>query len=146
MSEIKLFEGAEIVTRDGSSGVVVKNSAHKTYPWFVLIDSTQLIKNYTNNGHFDLDCVIHCLDIVKILNPEDAPDFRENNGWLPIETAPKDGTKIILFGTSRSPIGVSPQWKTENLVGEGCFTAGIWQFKGIGEPTHWQPLPKPPEE
>lgn len=61
----------------------------------------------------------------------------ENIGdWQPIETAPKDGTRILLWGDL-------PDW-------DGCFyEVGYWD-ESIGgftcdvEPTHWQPLPKPP--
>ena len=73
--------------------------------------------------------------------------------WKPIETAPKDGTVVLLF------------------VGRGVmidFTrtayVGSWREGGVGEPqqdyigwralccgrwhapTHWQPLPAPPEQ
>lgn len=90
--------------------------------------------------------------------------------WMPIETAPKDGTEIILFGpypendtghpTRRVTAGFwyvpeppmigdcggecrcpeygepdDPQWASM----DGGFTAE-WP------PTHWMPLPSPPEE
>lgn len=67
------------------------------------------------------------------------------DGWQPIETAPKDGTYIILYGNSYYPQGIMP--KKPDLIGivkEGEFCAGSWQIGGRTiEPTHWQPLPPP---
>lgn len=56
--------------------------------------------------------------------------------WQPIETAPKDGTPIILTGVY--PNGV--KW-----VEEGRWQAHTKRFSGpIEGPTAWQPLPQPP--
>jgi hypothetical protein len=71
--------------------------------------------------------------------------------WQPIETAPKDGTRIILFLPSRYSfpamvtIGL---WFEDFLPGRNgwsyCEVDEIGQF--IEEPiTHWMPLPPPPE-
>ncbi len=65
------------------------------------------------------------------------------NEWQPIETAPKDGTPFLAFGISPGQykfeygddIGVT-RWK----VGYG----GSWSG-GPAYPTHWMPLPPPPE-
>lgn len=61
--------------------------------------------------------------------------------WQPIETAPKDGTWvlcwnkwdgiIVLRHTSRSRAG-RYSWRGDT---------GFWYV-----PTHWMPLPEPPEE
>lgn len=63
--------------------------------------------------------------------------------WLPIETAPKDGTQVLLYhrryGTIRGA------WRnTGDEYGE-CW-AGTYMMPGLTEiqPTHWQPLPQPP--
>ena len=67
--------------------------------------------------------------------------------WLPIETAPKDGTRLLLakIGRDESECGVgvwwactgnwSDQWKNWNDGIEPC---------GLSAPTHWMPLPKAP--
>jgi Protein of unknown function (DUF551) len=60
--------------------------------------------------------------------------------WQPIETAPKDGTAILLC------VG---RWMT---VGHWHRVAGGWSSNGPvyspygldEQPTHWQPLPEPP--
>ena len=59
------------------------------------------------------------------------------NGWLPIETAPMDGTDILgWFPGARCPHGMSfdRRWKAWHSI-PGRYTC---------RPTHWQPLPKPP--
>lgn len=58
--------------------------------------------------------------------------------WLPIETAPKDGTQILVFrrheeGYERSRIGVD-HWEG------GTW----WRSRRDMMPTHWMPLPAAP--
>jgi len=61
-----------------------------------------------------------------------------NFTWLPVDTAPTDtGTPLILLCTRPSPHTCL-----------GSFTGGRWT-PSYGDldlaPTHWLPLPKPPE-
>jgi hypothetical protein len=63
--------------------------------------------------------------------------------WKPIETAPRDGTNIILVDADNTP---------------PCLVIGLWSdklhtwivkwdldpFEGY-DATHWMPLPLPPE-
>ena len=79
--------------------------------------------------------------------------------WRPIETAPKDGTKILIWrdGWDYAPVA----WRDAIDCDEGSF--GAWVFAdhlclGVGDgclgwnediedghmPTHWQPLPAAP--
>ncbi len=58
--------------------------------------------------------------------------------WLPIETAPRDGTHILLCSHEGILIGF---WNT--LSNEG-FTHDL--DRGNYQPTHWMPLPPPPEQ
>ncbi len=50
-----------------------------------------------------------------------------------IETAPKDGTQIALFGEG-NPIPAIGYWET--VKGKGAWT--FW-IHGIDKPTHWAP-------
>ncbi len=65
--------------------------------------------------------------------------------WQPIETAPKDGSEVLLFVPSAS-FGrnvMSAVWDNDN---GGCDASWVVLEGYIGEynPTHWMPLPPPP--
>lgn len=58
--------------------------------------------------------------------------------WQPIETAPKDGTSVLLWFTRAEPqIGRFRR-------GHGARTRRWWVGDFWIEPTHWMPLPPPP--
>ena len=75
------------------------------------------------------------------------------HGWQPIETAPKDGARIIL-----AKIGRSTDPATWNALPSSVWwcVSGSWSNKwskwwdgvepcGLANSTHWMPLPAPPE-
>ena len=72
-----------------------------------------------------------------LVNAEIALELFE---WQPIETAPKDGTEIILCDMNWPRVdGYRPRKI-------GLFYAGKWLINGGSwEPTHWMPLPPPPQ-
>ena len=73
------------------------------------------------------------------------------DGWRPIETAPKDGSEVLLWivhtGSDFNPepferLSVG-YWERANTT-PGFEHPARWERKWIGEPTHWQTMPQPP--
>jgi hypothetical protein len=61
--------------------------------------------------------------------------------WQPIETAPKDGTWLLLFG---NPHG----WHMRYAIGNWFEGHGPWcglEAEYLGDITHWMPLPTAPD-
>lgn len=70
--------------------------------------------------------------------------------WQPIETAPKDGTEVLLF-TAIPPTGLLAYPEPQIVSGyfdvvddEWCATVAN-VFGPFVEPTHWMPLPEAPK-
>lgn len=99
-----------------------------------------------------------------------APLVAQASPWMPIETAPKDGTSIMLYApvrtyqgkpvSSRVAQGEWTEW--QKTSGEYHGTTGEYLGKSVQDdgacwmswdggfleelpPTHWQPLPTAPE-
>lgn len=65
------------------------------------------------------------------------------DGWEPIETAPKDGSKILLWPTDGSHHNhCEPQTTIAYWISDG---RGYWRgWNMCRRPTHWMPLPAAP--
>lgn len=81
------------------------------------------------------------------------PSVSAPSDWRPIETAPKDGTEILLFTThdaddyydeSFSAVQIG-SWDHGNQSSDPVwFRPPGWECPKIGKPTHWMPLPSSP--
>jgi hypothetical protein len=62
----------------------------------------------------------------------------EGDGWLPIESAPRDGTLMLCYLPYNGGFITQTYWHVDGRE-------GVW-FDESGEicPTHWRPLPTPP--
>lgn len=64
--------------------------------------------------------------------------------WQPIETAPKDGTSMLLCRWDDNEQDVLPI-----VSGFWSRLSEVWFAEMVGRnvtPTHWMPLPPPPED
>lgn len=69
------------------------------------------------------------------------------NGWMPIETAPRDGTPFLAYGSFLYQDDKAPTECTEIAEYSGDPE---WPWRNADSKcqpdfySHWQPLPKPP--
>ena len=65
--------------------------------------------------------------------------------WKPIETAPKDGTQILAH--ARDAYGINyysvAEWATAMDYNPRSVAGWFWAY--AIRPTHWMPLPEPPD-
>ena len=57
--------------------------------------------------------------------------------WQPIETAPKDGEKVLIYYPAFNEIFAA---KFEH----GTWQTGVWSAHPSPQPSVWMPLPEPP--
>lgn len=83
--------------------------------------------------------------------PDRIEEEREVSGWQPIETAPRDGTRILVF-TVHGDIELS-EWyemwsdKYEEVEGGLYRKVPTKSYEGWNSnmPRYWAPLPEPPQ-
>lgn len=68
------------------------------------------------------------------------------SAWHTIDSAPKDGTAILLGHTCWETCWRG-EWHEERLFNRRLEKAGWYRtnMQPVIFPTHWQPLPSPPE-
>lgn len=74
--------------------------------------------------------------------------------WQPIETAPKDGTEIIVWDGGRADMVRWQDYEFQNSGASWCMARGDTAHEGyvgyygvhmVENPTHWMPLPDAPK-
>lgn len=67
--------------------------------------------------------------------------------WQPIETAPKDGTLILGLDTKvmRGKGAACVMLWARNETTQKHEWMNFWNAYRVDGPSHWQPLPQPPE-
>lgn len=66
--------------------------------------------------------------------------------WMPISTAPKDGTWMLAFRRVRGKTNIAQARWVRDMFGTYCFGGEGWYYPEDNAPTHWMPLPDPPKE
>lgn len=71
--------------------------------------------------------------------------------WRPIATAPKDGTRVLIWGPNSDTVvcycnewAHEPKWQPAAVEASGA--QGYPDVTIRGEPTHWMPLPDTPTQ
>jgi hypothetical protein len=70
---------------------------------------------------------------------KDRGELSSKLSWRSIETAPLDGTEVLLIATVGSMLAPNP----ERIVGR--WERGWWGESPLSHVTHWMPLPEPPQ-
>jgi hypothetical protein len=65
------------------------------------------------------------------------------DGWRTIESAPKDGTRVLVYRPRVVYDGIT--WMPE-IDKDRWSGSSWWESRRIQQPTHWMPLPSPPAE
>ena len=113
--------------------------------WGRSVGAPSFSGNYDNiRAHVDAVC--HRLK---------APSTAPADGWQPIETAPKDGTRVDLwfYDDGEGYRFADARWMEDHVLGYEWHVHRLDtdQWEPIGElgtlcyATHWQPLPAPPQ-
>ena len=99
--------------------------------------TTAIFHNELSASGLEKD-VIDFREKLELLNQSNPPQLE----WLDIETAPKDGTNILITNKANDTFVCHYR--------EGFWYSDFYDGYDYGylfsEPTHWRPLPKPPEE
>lgn len=81
----------------------------------------------------------------------EAERAMSESGWMPIESAPKDGTRFLARFRGETIIAKRAahfgEWVGINITwyDGGVSVTSLRDEMGNGGPTHWMPLPEPPE-
>jgi|GEM_PF-3424387 len=76
--------------------------------------------------------ILHALAIAAVAAVAAAVAAALAPQWQPIESAPKDGTRVLLWDSAGDGRAITGAWRVDSADDHETFT-------------HWQPLPAPPE-
>jgi hypothetical protein len=111
----------------------------------------------THNGVCEVGHYVHCgwghmlspSDLISDAAADRIEELEAKLAWQPIETAPKDGTRVLAYWPDC--YGNHSACQVETWFGPWAKgnSQMVWQSAfewadGHNEPTHWMPLPAPP--
>lgn len=79
-------------------------------------------------------------DLLAELRRHRSPSSPQETGWRTIDSAPKDGTEILVLAGEK-PFYYLTRWYAWGWV----LYPFVSQVRLPYEPTHWMPLPEPPK-
>lgn len=140
---------------EGVADLAIKHRDYAEAALRLVVEYDDLLRNFTGpvdtitageNAAIDAAYDKMVAAAIDALVPHDE---QPTSGWQPIDTAPKDGTKILLCLTGYQPVvGYfdGEQWEYQergDFVEEDHWFA--WQEQtGVWRPDNWMPLPAAP--
>ena len=106
-------------------------------------DQTSPVRLQIGNGHGGYGLYASSAEYpeegaVRICNVSQANPEQAAQPWMPIETAPKDGTRVLL-------VIDHGQWGDKVWTGLWADGWSVSYGKPLNSPTHWMPLPAAPQ-
>lgn len=82
---------------------------------------------------------------------EHALQLAIDGGWMPIESAPRDGKAILVYCPNKRIYGetgnvIRTCWQRHATHDPDNSYGWVGLYDINDTPTHWMPLPQPPEE
>ena len=81
--------------------------------------------------------------LVRLVAAAIASAVEAERAWRDMDSAPKDGTEVLLFAHGDIDYTAVGQW-SDNTELPGTVAGWFWPF--AIRPTSWQPLPPPPRK
>ena len=99
----------------------------------------------TEKHHYVLFSVAEVKKLAADLAERDAEiaALRAAREWRPIESAPRDGTRVLLW---IAVSGTAPWAETAEFDGDEWWRNDGDEICGENSPTHWQPVPPAPKD
>ncbi len=118
---------------------------------FEVTDLNELERVKAENSYLfsHIESQLESLKEIEKLRAE-VQELRAKSEWQPIETAPKDGTSIMIY-TDNCEYGfglvetISHSACAFYSKTKGYFISDAWNDINYKSPTHWRPLPEAPE-
>ena len=70
--------------------------------------------------------------------------YTAKDGWQPIDTAPKDGTHILLYRSNEHCSISEAFWRQDVFKIAYEWGGHGWSYPKEDQPTHWMPMPSSP--
>jgi hypothetical protein len=121
------------------------------------LSAARFLESHFKGRACDHEAVSECLrcNALFLANETLKPQAsNEAHGWRPIESAPRDGTWILAYGTTypgQEAFSYVAKWSDDGFGGKvdmrWCIAGSYDNDAGWErvEATHWQPLPEPPQ-
>lgn len=100
-------------------------------------------KEWWRNHGLILDCVRNCYE-----NPVDVAyqAWKAAKQWQPIETAPKDGTVLLVCGQDGVRAIARYERSNPHFGNNGHWVSRMGHEENCTDALYWMPLPEPPHE